>query len=202
MSMTRRDFVGGAISLAALVGMGGASKAFGDQSSTLRPPGGQDEDSFISACIRCDRCRSVCLQNCIGVGTTEDGFINVRTPMMDFHQGGCTFCMRCIDVCPTQALSRDAYAAIGCAQVQKSRCVAWRNPGSCAVCADVCPKSAIEMDGGVPVVDRQACDGCGICVLRCPALSMLSLRQGTSRGIEVRPFSEVDAQGTTVEGEA
>lgn len=207
MTLSRRDFIGGAISLAALAAIGAGNIAYAQTrdpaSICVRPPGGQDEKALLQRCIRCDRCRSVCPQSCIGVATIEDGIAVMRTPEMDFHHGYCTFCARCIDVCPTCALSHDAFAdqvPLGCAQVQKNRCVAWRNPGSCAVCADVCPTEAIHISNGVPVVDASACTGCGLCVLRCPALSLLSLSDGSTRGIEVVP-SEVAVQtGTTVEG--
>lgn len=188
MSLTRRDFIGGVASAAALCGVGGVTVAFKGNESLLRPPGGQDESDFIGKCIKCDRCRSVCPQDCIGLATIEDGLLKARSPRMDFHKGVCTFCDRCIEVCPTGALQpfNPDVERIGLAELNRDRCVAWRNPGSCKKCVDACTYGAISMSDGIPVVDEGLCNGCGRCEHACPALVLLSLSEGQDRGIVVR----------------
>ena len=40
---------------------------------------------------------------------------------------------------------------------------------SCAICVEFCPKQVLAMEGGYPVVvDREACNRCQLCDLRCP----------------------------------
>ena len=39
----------------------------------------------------------------------------------------------------------------------------------CRLCGDVCPHDAITFTGGGAVIDAQRCEGCGDCVIACPA---------------------------------
>ena len=159
----------------------------------LRPPGGQDEKSFISSCIRCDRCRSICPTGAIGVANFETGILNVRTPLMKFHIGYCTMCKKCVEVCPTQALKpfRVDTVKIGIAIVT-DRCIAW-SVGGCNICRGACPYGAITLDKeSRPVVDPHKCNGCGVCEKVCPALMLRSYLGGEERGIEVKPISPTD----------
>jgi ferredoxin-type protein NapG len=198
--VTRRGFLAGVGGLVAMVGLGGVVKVFSG-GDLLRPPGGQDEASFIARCVKCDRCTSICPTRVIGIAEVEDGFANARTPIMKFHLGECTFCGKCTEVCPTKALEpyRTTSArfkgetvlvpdvTIGLATVQKDRCIAW-NRGTCAVCSRACPYGALTRDAnGRPVVHKDACNGCGICEHVCPALTARSYMGGTVRGIVVKP---------------
>lgn len=191
MSLTRRDFIGGAASAAVMCGIGGISVAWKGNEDLLRPPGGQSEQHFIGECIKCDRCRSACPENCIGLSGIEDGLLKARSPRMDFHKGLCMFCNRCIEVCPTGALTvfDPAVDKIGVAVLNRDRCVAWKNPGSCIKCQQACAYDAVAIVDGIPVVDESLCNGCGACEYECPALVLTSLAEGQDRGIVVRKVS-------------
>jgi len=40
---------------------------------------------------------------------------------------------------------------------------------SCGICVEYCPKHVLAMQDGYPVVvDREACNRCQLCDLRCP----------------------------------
>lgn len=206
-TFTRRRFLGAAGGLFAMLGLGGVGAAL-PAGNLLRPPGGQDEGSFISKCLKCDRCRSVCPTGVIGLANAEDGFLAARTPVMKFHDGECIFCHKCTEVCSAGALAPYATeeitfndqsalvpedVVIGIAVVHKDRCIAWTH-AICEYCKDVCPYEALSRDEqDRPVVDETKCNGCGICEYVCPLLSLRSYLGGTTRGIEVLPTEEVEA---------
>ena len=124
---TRRAFLGFTAATAALAGVGASAIAFAGEGGLLRPPGGQDEGALVAACVKCDRCRSACPTNVVGVAHVEDGLLQARTPVLDFHKGYCDFCGKCQTACPTGALGsfdpqRDK---LGVAVVQKDRCIAY-----------------------------------------------------------------------------
>jgi len=195
MSMTRRDLFKGVACTAVFCGIGGISFVGKTGDGLLRPPGAQDEDAFIGLCIKCDRCRSVCPHDCVGVGRLEDGLISARTPVMDFHRGLCDFCDRCREVCPTGAIGgfdKDV-DKIGIAVIREDRCVAWKNPGTCVKCEDACEYDAVSIVDGIPVVDEERCNGCGACEFACPALVYTSLSDGSDRGIVVYTVDEAHA---------
>lgn len=198
--LDRRSFLGGCACVAATLGVGGFACIAGRaDEGLLRPPGGQDESRLVSACVRCDRCRSVCPRNVIGVAPIENGFVNARTPVIDFHKGYCDFCGKCAEVCSTGAIRAfdEASEKIGIAIVQRDRCLAYFN--GCVICADVCEYGAITVDGdGHPVVDAALCNGCGRCVDVCPALVYRSFSGGVRRGIEVVAEKEYERLGKTV----
>lgn len=190
-TMSRRALVAGGCAFASMFAVGGAAFALegtagGD--ALLRPPGAQDARRFTAACLKCNRCESVCPQSCVRTGLLEDGLLNWRTPIMDFHRGLCDFCGKCEDVCPTGAIAgaHDPSSIIGLAVVDQQRCIAWLQ-GGCRVCAEACPYDAILLDGsGRPVVAAEKCNGCGACEYRCPSNSYLTFAGGTARGINVQ----------------
>lgn len=197
--LDRRSFLGGCACVAAMLGVGGLASAVGRiDDGMLRPPGGQDEARLASACVRCDRCRSVCPRGVIGVASIESGLVNARTPVIDFHKGYCDFCDKCAQVCPTGAIRAfdEAEEKIGVAIVQRDRCLAYFN--GCVVCAGACEYGAVAVDGdGHPVVDAARCNGCGRCVDVCPALVYRSFSGGARRGIEVVAEKEYERLGKT-----
>ncbi|HWR41236.1 MAG TPA: 4Fe-4S dicluster domain-containing protein [Patescibacteria group bacterium] len=189
---TRRGFLKITGSTCALLfGLGGMEIIL-PRSPLLRPPGGQDEANFISRCLRCDRCRSVCPTHVIGLANLSDSILEARTPVMKFHLGFCNFCHQCVKVCPTRALQPFDIKTvkIGVAAVKQNICIAW-DSGGCMVCMNACPYHAITLDRqNRPVVDSQRCNGCGICEKVCPALVLRSYIGGKVRGIEVTPLAK------------
>lgn len=197
--MSRRSFVGFCAATAACAGVGGAAVALAGSKELLRPPGGQDETHLVSSCLKCDRCRSICPTGAVALAHIEDGFLNARTPTLDFHKGYCDFCDLCARVCPTGAIGHfdETKDKIGVAIVQKDRCVAYFN--GCVECEKACPYDAITLDdAGHPLVDPQKCNGCGICENVCPALVYRTFSGGTRRGIVVVPWNAYERISKTV----
>jgi len=199
--MSRRSFIVGGAGLAALLGIGGIAKYAG-VSSLLRPPGGQDEKRFIALCLRCQKCREVCPNGCIMPSKTEDGFVNARTPKMNFKLGWCDFCAeaykgvpQCVKVCPSQALKLPDGATatsikIGVAVIDKDSCLGWLLKG-CRTCVDNCPYDALTLDeNNRPVVVENKCNGCGLCEYVCVSLKNASITgRSKDRAIIIKPLN-------------
>ena len=197
-TMTRRSFVGLAAACAAGAAIGTAGVAFAGERELLRPPGGQDEAHLLAACIKCDRCRRACPTGAVAVASVADGFVQARTPLLDFHKGYCDFCDACIAVCPTGALRPfdEATEKLGVAVVQKDRCLSYGQ--GCTVCEESCAFDALTFADGHPVVDGQRCNGCGQCEFECTALVYGTFAGGTRRGIVVVPPEMAASLGRTV----
>lgn len=191
-ALSRRSFIGIVATCAACAGVGGAGVAFAGQGELLRPPGGQDERALLAACLKCDRCRSVCPTGVVSVASVNDGFLCARTPKLDFHRGYCDFCDKCIQVCPTGALRPfdESRETIGLAVVQEDRCLSFFQ--GCITCEDSCAFEALSFVNGHPVVDGDRCNGCGQCEFECTALVYGTFAGGTRRGIVVVPAKEAE----------
>lgn len=188
----RRGLLAGAAGAAGLFGLGALARAHA-AAPLVRPPGSRPEAEFLARCLRCDRCRSVCHTDAVGVAHLEDGLLAMRTPVMAFHLGHCDFCRKCAEVCPTGAIEDfdPETVRIGLAVVTES-CIALRT-GACTKCREACPYDAVTLDARRrPVVDPEKCNGCGMCELICPSNVFQAYQGKRVRGIVVRPLSVAD----------
>ena len=195
--MSRRTLCLGAAGAAVALGLG-ALKPIGAE-AVVRPPGGQDESHLLGACIRCSKCIEVCPRHVVAPTHIEDGFLNMRTPVMRFNEDYCDWCQEengghplCVDVCPTEALRLPADATpentiLGVAEINTTWCLAYRFKG-CKFCYDACPYEAITLDGNrMPHVVADRCNGCGRCYTVCVSMQDASLVEGMNdRAIVVR----------------
>ncbi len=98
----------------------------------------------------------------------SDRHYPAATPYLDFAETGCTFCGRCDAACPASDDHDSAATALGYAQLDTARCLAWRQV-LCLSCMGRCPLQAIQWDPRKrPSVDLARCSGCGACVGVCP----------------------------------
>ncbi|OLS40349.1 4Fe-4S dicluster domain-containing protein [Bacillus sp. MRMR6] len=138
----------------------------------FRPPGACEELEFLTSCERCGKCQEVCPEQSIILFSISSGAKLVNTPYLDPNTAPCTFCKRCIDVCPTNALNASDFEVspkLGYVQIQPNGCLAFQHV-MCDYCVRACPVSgAIQIVDGIPVISRQSCTGCGICISRCIA---------------------------------
>jgi ferredoxin-type protein NapF len=135
----------------------------------VRPPGALDEPEFLASCSRCLRCLDACAPLAIKPASVFSGFANLGTPVLETNK--CILCMECIRACPTLSLSKipKDEVFLGTAVIIKDVCLAWRKTRRCRECEKACKPEAIVMEEGrYPVVLAEKCNGCGICMRRCP----------------------------------
>lgn len=152
----------------------------------LRPPGAVPEEVFPAKCIRCGRCVEVCPYRSIKMLDIRSG-IHAGTPLIEVTIIPCYLCMKCVDVCPTGSLQRikQTETRMGLAVIDKFNCAAWVGMVMCRTCYDKCPfpEKAIRLDQLRPVVDQDACTGCGLCTYTCPVTT-----EAGNKAINIEPL--------------
>ncbi len=149
-----------------------------DSKHHLRPPGAiKDDAEFVAACIGCGLCGEVCPPKCIQFHKRDGGF-EVNTPWIDPADKACTLCNKCMQVCPTNALTVTERLDIdmGIAQIDRSACYPWVDRGICGACVGICPLGERgikfkQWNQYQPIV-QIGCVGCGLCVEICPHPSL------------------------------
>ncbi len=137
-----------------------------DKAAPLRPPWAINETSFLDACTRCGDCLSVCPEHIL-VPETAGGY-----PRVDFSQGECTFCKKCVDICTTSALSAELLSPWLAKIKINEKCLATQHV-VCNTCGEQCEARAIRFIPALgvvslPSIDLESCTGCGACVAPCP----------------------------------
>ena len=125
--------------------------------------------------------------------------------MADYAKAHCfEYCNECTRVCPTGAIERLDLAAkrnraMGLAEIDRNRCIAWRDGEYCMVCHEFCPYLAIgtEEHAGVncPVVLPDMCRGCGACQVNCPAIPDKAIVVHGTLQHAARPLEEAAGPG-------
>jgi len=155
----------------------------------IRPPGVNEEDTFLSTCIRCSQCMKICPTTALQPALTQAGLEGLWTPLVVPRVGYCDYgCTACGQVCPSGAiplltLEKKRSMVIGKASIDRNRCLPWASGMQCIVCEEMCPtpQKAIRLEEAEvidssgqastvkrPSVLRDLCIGCGICEHYCP----------------------------------
>ena len=203
--MSRRTFCLGTGGVVVALGLGGGLKLL-KCNSLVRPPGGQDEDHLLSACIHCEKCFEICPKGLISPSHIENGLAQMRTPYLEFSrtEKWCDWCREenngtplCVSVCPTQALKLQSGASqdnlnfkLGTAEINEDWCLAYNAMG-CRFCYDACEFDAITLDNeNRPVMVPDKCNGCGACESVCVSMKEGSISEGANaRAIIVKPLN-------------
>ena len=163
----------------------------------IRPPGVEDEQDFLTRCLRCSQCMKVCPTSGLQPTLFEAGLEGLWTPHLVPRLGYCDYgCNACGQVCPSGAipplnLARKREQVLGVAVIDRDRCLPWAHGVPCIVCEEMCPmpRKAIRLEevtvtddrGAQAVVQRphvlqDLCIGCGICEYRCPVEGEAAIR--------------------------
>ncbi len=189
-SSSRRDFLVKMAQGAALAGTGGFLWAYllRDEARAypyaLRPPGALAEADFNAACIKCGQCVNACPPKILKLAPAG-GDLPIGMPYFTPRTGACIMCpdIPCMKVCPTGALTPELQdindARMGLAVIDIENCLSWKGL-RCEICHRDCPLKGkaivLETDPrGIskhavfrPMVNSDACTGCGICEKACP----------------------------------
>ena len=171
----------------------------------ILPAGAHALKAFKARCTGCQLCVTACPNNVL-VPSKRPGLYLL--PEMDFRRGHCgLYCKTCGEVCPTGAIEPLGPAArrhvhVGRAVWHPENCLAEQKGETCSACVRHCPVKAIyavprdpkKPEGvQIPVVDANACIGCGACEHVCPARPMPGLQvEGLMEHREVKPMGEAD----------
>jgi Fe-S-cluster-containing hydrogenase component 2 len=114
-------------------------------------------------CIGCGTCEKVCSQTWFKEEDRAKSRIQITKTDAGFNGNACNQCGECINVCPVEALSRDAR---GIVRLNAKTCV------GCLSCVGFCPTASMFVAKSEPIPFK--CIACGICVKSCPtgALSL------------------------------
>ena len=152
-----------------------SAKPLMEDRSIVRPPG-SIVPGFVDQCTKCGDCVEACPEAVIDIGA--DGY-----PVLQPSTGPCTFCGVCALSCPTEALDIERLSDWPWrAAIKGDACLSMRGV-SCRLCQDNCDQRAIgfrlQLGGRAePVLDPDACTGCGACTSLCPA-SAIALERMT-----------------------
>lgn len=211
---SRREALQKLFSSAMVAGSGGLAwgtiaKGAVDSDFALRPPGALSENDFLKACIKCGKCVEACPYDTLKLGQVgeEQG---LGMPYFEPRKIPCFLCTNypCTKACPSGALNVNnlkkehkevdiEHSKMGLAIIHKESCIAFSGV-QCDACYRACPLmgKAIVLDKEIndftgkhanlkPVVNSDACTGCGICEQVCvvekAAIFVLPIEKSTGR---------------------
>ncbi len=143
----------------------------------LRPPGAISEKQFLQACSHCDECIHACPKDAILRAPKKMGFLVFNTPYIDPMRNPCVMCtdLPCISACPDKALlpvQQLTDVNMGYAILDKKKCQAYGDT-FCQQCVIDCPvPGAIHQVQDKPIIDKNICTGCGVCMRSCSTVNI------------------------------
>jgi MauM/NapG family ferredoxin protein len=158
----------------------------------LRPPGAISERQFLQACSHCDECIHACPKDAILRAPKKMGFLVFNTPYIDPMRNPCVMCtdLPCISACPDKALlpvQELSDVNMGYAILDKNKCQAYGDT-FCQQCVIDCPvPGAIHQVNDRPIIDKNICTGCGVCMRSCSTVNI-------PLAIKIKPQMVIDSQ--------
>ena len=120
------------------------------------------------------------------------GFLIHNTPYIDPMRNPCVMCtdLPCIPACPDGALlpvQELSDVSMGYAILDKKKCQAYGDT-FCQQCVIDCPvPGAIHQVDSKPIIDKNICTGCGVCMRSCSTVNI-------PLAIKIKPQMVIDYQ--------
>lgn len=181
MFLTAGSAIAGSLAMKALEGGDGVLAPVKNKKQAIRnvpvvPPGARSIANLTSHCTACQLCVTACPDGVLRPSTSLGNFMQ---PVMWFNEAYCRpECTACGDACPNGAIrpitvEEKSSVKIGTAVVDAEACVSAAYGQHCGLCSRSCPAGAVTMVEGAngnmrPVVNEEACIGCGSCEYHCP----------------------------------
>ncbi|HEY3354315.1 MAG TPA: 4Fe-4S dicluster domain-containing protein [Polyangia bacterium] len=119
-------------------------------------------------------CETICAEKVFKLKDAAHAALHIREQADgSAHTIICDQCGDCIDVCPSNALTRNR---LGIVLLNKKVCV------GCFICVGFCTKDAFEREPGW--IEPLKCNSCGVCVKVCPH-GALAIVDEPRRGNEI-----------------
>lgn len=120
-----------------------------------------------------------CTYGCLGLGSCVNvcqfDALHIVDGIALVDSDKCTGCGACVDACPKGLIDlklESQIIRVQCASKDKLKdvkSVCTTGCIGCSICEKVCPTKAITMVNNLPVVDKEKCTVCMMCVTKCPA---------------------------------
>ena len=124
------------------------------------------DSSDLESCKTCQN------SPCIGVCPTNIIIKDGDRIHLDFGDGGCIFCKKCVEICESDALGvldKDfGDFILAKINLDEAKCLAW-NKILCSYCADVCDTKSIKFSAMLYPEISESCTKCGKCQSVCVA---------------------------------
>ena len=120
------------------------------------------------------------------------GFLIYNTPYIDPMRNPCVMCtdLPCISACPDGALlpvQELSDVSMGYAILDKKKCQAYGDT-FCQQCVIDCPvPGAIHQVQDKPIIDKNICTGCGVCMRSCSTVNI-------PLAIKIKPQMVIESQ--------
>jgi polyferredoxin len=157
------------------------------RTTRILPAGSHDFRRFAHKCTACQLCVAQCPSRVL---RPSSDLMTLMQPMMAYDHGYCRpECVRCSEVCPSDAIrlidkAQKSSIQIGHAVWVRQNCIPLTDGKACGNCARHCPAAAITMIPSVegddkslqiPAVDVERCIGCGACEYLCPSRPLTAI---------------------------
>lgn len=122
--------------------------------------------TYPEKCVGCHTCENICSQMFFKKEEIERSCVRVLEKTEGFDLTVCNQCGKCMEICPTMALTRNAQGVV---MLNKTKCI------GCLACVSICPTQVMRF------VKKDLtpfkCIACGACAAKCPTQALEIIKE-------------------------